>query len=233
MPDGPFLEVRGLSKTYRIGGKEVTALKDVSFELGAGRSLSVTGYSGSGKSTLLGLIGGLDRPTSGDVAVGRVSYRTLSEDGLTGLRRTKIGFVFQTFNLFPALSAYENVYLSARVAGMPKTAARERSRELLGVVGMGERLNHKPSQLSGGEQQRVAVARALVFGPSLLLADEPTGDLDSRNGEVVADLIFRLCGDHGSSCVFATHNLELAARADETMALRDGSVEDRGVGGAG
>ncbi len=224
---GCFLEAVSLRKDYNLGGRTVSALRGVSFTLPAGKSLSITGYSGSGKSTLLGLLGGLDRPTSGDVILDGASFAAMSEVEITRLRRQRIGFVFQTFNLFPALSAIENVLLSARVAGLPKSEAKARSGDVLAAVGMADRARHKPGQLSGGEQQRVAVARALVYRPALLLADEPTGDLDTTNAGVVSDLIFNLCRENGSTCVYATHNLDLAARADFTVSMKDG-LFDRG-----
>lgn len=233
MTESVFLRAVSLAKEYSLGGRNVVALRGVSLDLPAGKSLSVTGYSGSGKSTLLGLLGGLDRPTSGNVVLDGVSFASLSEAGLTELRRRRIGFVFQTFNLFPALTALENVQLSARIAGLPKKQAKERSHDLLAAVGMAERARHRPSQLSGGEQQRVAVARALVYTPQLLLADEPTGDLDSVNADVVTDLVFRLCRENGSTCVFATHNLDLASRADFTVSMKDGAFDEGGLRHAG
>lgn len=228
MSSEPLLRVDSLSKTYRVGQSEVHALKNVSFELGAGTSMSITGYSGSGKSTLLGLIGGLDRPTSGDICLGGKSYRLMSEADLAALRRKRIGFIFQTFNLLPALTAFENVYLSARLAGLPHREARARTNDLLKAVGLAARCEHRPAQLSGGEQQRVAIARALVTKPILLLADEPTGDLDSQNGAIVADLLLELSRNQDSSCIIVTHNAELAAQTDFAMTLRDGLVVQGG-----
>jgi putative ABC transport system ATP-binding protein len=218
------LEVRGLTKTYEVSGRTVCALRNVSFSLEAGATMAVTGYSGSGKSTLLGLLGGLDRPTSGDVYLEGIQYSTQSEGQLGALRRRKIGFVFQTFNLLPALTAAENVLLAARISGLPRREATARTRDLLERVGMSERAGHRPAELSGGEQQRVAIARSLVPRPILLLADEPTGDLDSENGRVVSDLLFELTRVHGSICVMATHNLELASRAGASLVLRDGAI---------
>jgi putative ABC transport system ATP-binding protein len=223
-----LLDVDSLSKSYRVGQADVHALRGVSFTLPAGASMSITGYSGSGKSTLLGIVGGLDRPTTGDEQLAGQSYRKMSEAELATLRRTKIGFVFQTFNLLPALTAYENVYLSARLAGMAHGDARTRSNGLLQAVGVAGRAEHRPSQLSGGEQQRVAIARALVTQPLLLLADEPTGDLDSENGAVVAELLLELSRNRESSCIIVTHNNELAARTDSTIALRDGAIVSEG-----
>jgi putative ABC transport system ATP-binding protein len=232
MPSRPFISVEAVSKEYRLAGRTVTALQDVSFEVPTGGSLVVTGYSGCGKSTLLGLLGALDRPSAGDIALDGVRYSSLNEAEMTRLRRKTVGFVFQTFNLFPALTAEENVLLAARIAGVPRHDAAKQTAALLEATGMTARARHRPPQLSGGEQQRVAVARALVFRPRLLLADEPTGDLDSRNGELVADLIFGLCRDSGSTCVLATHNLDVARRASQRIALKDGSiVENSAVAG--
>ncbi len=218
------LRASSLCKRYQVGNQSIHALRDVTFEVPPGKTLAVTGYSGSGKSTLLSLLGGLDRPTSGDVIFGNISLTSLSEPEITDLRRRSIGFVFQTFNLFPALTAYENVLLSGRIAGLTHSEASRRAKDILERIGMSARAKHRPGQLSGGEQQRVAIARALVFRPALLLADEPTGDLDSKNGRIVADLIFGLCREFRSTCVFATHNLGLAERADGSLSLKDGRV---------
>jgi putative ABC transport system ATP-binding protein len=224
MSSSVVLEVSELTRTYHVSGKTVHALRQVSFSLEAGATMSVTGYSGSGKSTLLGLLGGLDRPTSGDVFLEGIQYSKQSEERLGALRRKKIGFVFQTFNLLPALTAEENVFLAARISGLRRREAVARTRDLLERVGMADRARHRPSQLSGGEQQRVAIARALVSRPVLLLADEPTGDLDSENGRIVSDVLFELSRVHGGICIMATHNLELAGRADVGLALRDGAI---------
>lgn len=224
MSSQTLLGVDSLCKSYQVGQSEVHALNNVSFALPTGTSMSITGYSGSGKSTLLGIVGGLDRPTSGDVQLAGQSYGKMSEAELAALRRTKIGFVFQTFNLLPALTAFENVYLSARLAGLRHSEARSRASSLLQAVGIAARSEHRPNQLSGGEQQRVAIARALVTRPLLLLADEPTGDLDSQNGAVVADLILELSQNQESGCIIVTHNAELAARTVSTIALRDGAI---------
>lgn len=229
MSSVPLLKVESLAKKYRVGESEVYALKDVSFELEAGTSMSITGYSGSGKSTLLGLIGGLDRPTSGDIYLAGKPYRAMSEADLAALRRKQIGFIFQTFNLLPALTAFENVYLSARLAGLPHREARARTNGLLEAVGLIARCEHRPAQLSGGEQQRVAIARALVTRPRLLLADEPTGDLDSQNGAIVANLLLELSRNQESSCIIVTHNAELAAQTDLSITLRDGLVVQGGT----
>lgn len=224
MSSQTLLEVDSLCKSYQVGQSEVHALNNVSFALPTGTSMSITGYSGSGKSTLLGIVGGLDRPTSGDVQLAGQAYGKMSEAELAALRRTKIGFVFQTFNLLPALTAFENVYLSARLAGLRHSEARSRASSLLQAVGIAARSEHRPNQLSGGEQQRVAIARALVTRPLLLLADEPTGDLDSQNGAVVADLILELSQNQESGCIIVTHNAELAARTVSTIALKDGAI---------
>jgi len=228
MPEAPILQANGLSKTYQVGKKPVVALRGVSIVLAAGKSMSVVGYSGSGKSTLLGLLGGLDRPSAGEIIFQGRSLNDLPEAELTALRRSSIGFIFQTFNLLPALTALENVLLAARLSGMPGKEASSRARQLLADAGISDRMTHYPSQLSGGEQQRVAVARALAPRPALVLADEPTGDLDSENGKLVADMLLGLCSSQGSCCVIATHNPELAARTDYSIRLKDGSIDDWG-----
>lgn len=233
MTDGALIETSHLAKSYRLGRRTVEALRDVSLAVLPGQVIAVTGYSGSGKSTLLGLLGGLDRPSSGEITFRGKPYGAMTETQLGALRRNEITFIFQSFNLLPALTAFENILLSARIAGLSRREARRRTDELLERVGMADRRNHRPAQLSGGEEQRVAIARALVSRPSLLLADEPTGDLDSANGMVVTDLLLELCRTHGSSCVVATHNLELAARADVNVALRDGVLLGGGLSHVG
>ncbi len=233
MTEGALLEASHLAKVYRLGGRTIDALRDVSLSVLPGQVIAVTGYSGSGKSTLLGVLGGLDRPTSGEITFAGKAYGAMTETQLGVLRRKEIAFIFQSFNLLPALSAFENVLLSARISGLPWRQARLRTDELLERVGMSERRSHRPAQLSGGEEQRVAIARALVSRPSLLLADEPTGDLDSANGAVVTDLLLELCRTNGSSCVVATHNLELAGRADVNLALKDGALLDGGLSHVG
>ena len=217
-----MISVRGLGMRLGGGERPVQVLSDVSLEVPARQFVAVAGASGSGKSTLLGLIAGLDRPTEGTVAVGGVELGGLSEDALARFRLDTIGYVFQAFHLIPTFTAEENVAVPLELAGDPDprgTAAR-----LLREVGLGDRTHHYPVQLSGGEQQRVAVARAVARRPSVLLADEPTGNLDSATGAQIIDLLLALNRSLGSTLVLVTHDAALAAHADRTVTLRDGRV---------
>ncbi|MCL7455445.1 MAG: ABC transporter ATP-binding protein, partial [Anaerolineae bacterium] len=213
-----------LTKVYGDGA-EARALDGVSLEVGDGEFLAITGPSGSGKTTLLNLIGTLDHPTSGRVVVDGADVNTLRGDALADFRRQKIGFIFQLFNLVPMLTALENVMLPL----LPYRRGlsfnlKERAQELLEVVGLGERLHHLPGQLSGGEQQRVAIARALVNHPKVILADEPTGNVDSKAGQEIVDLLRRLNRELGLTVVLVTHDAALASQADRMVALRDGRL---------
>jgi len=222
---------RDLTKTYPINGQEVRALRGVSLEVMAGDYVAITGPSGSGKSTLLQLVGGLDTPSSGTVELLGTRLAALNDRDLTRLRLTKIGFVFQRFHLLPVLTARENVELPMAEAGRPRAARERRARELLAYVGLGDRADHRATQLSGGEMQRVAVARALANEPVLLLADEPTGELDAATGTQILDLFDRLHRD-GVTIVVVTHDDRLAARAVRRVQLLDGHLagEDLGSG---
>jgi putative ABC transport system ATP-binding protein len=211
-----------LVKSYRRGGIETAALRGVTFEVRAGEVWFVLGPSGSGKSTLLSLLAGLDRPTSGSVVLDGQAIEGLDEGALSLLRRRTIGFVFQSFQLLGNFTAAENVMLPLELLGRPRV--RERARELLARVGLGDRGHHYPSQLSGGEQQRVALARAFAPDPALLLADEPTGNLDGENGRVVLDLMLGMRRDLGTTLVLVTHDAGLAGRADRVIRLCDGRV---------
>jgi lipoprotein-releasing system ATP-binding protein len=216
---------RGLRKVYRSGdGSELTILDGVEIEVVAGEAVAVVGASGAGKSTLLHLLGGLDRPTAGEVLLGGRNLAQLGDTALAEMRNRRIGFVFQFHHLLREFSALENVMMPQLIAGTPREAAAERARTLLAEVGLTARSTHKPYQLSGGEQQRVAVARALANRPVLLLADEPSGNLDSHTSEQLHDLFFRLRSDHGVAMVLATHNRELAERTDRILQVRDGSL---------
>ena len=223
MPDtaDPILLCRSLTRHYLSGGRTLAVLKNITFDLEPGAFLAVAGPSGSGKSTLLALLAGLDRPTSGQVVLDGQDLAPLSEDQRAALRRDKVGFVFQSFQLIPTLTARENVQVPLELRGEP---ARERAEALLGRVGLGGRGHHYPSQLSGGEQQRVAVARAFVHGPRLLFADEPTGNLDAANGEAVVGLLEELNHELGATVVLVTHEAELARRAGRVLRLADGAV---------
>ena len=206
------------------GKRQVTALADVSISIPAGEMVSIIGPSGSGKSTLLNLIGGLDRPSSGIVRIDGAALGGMSDDELTKVRRDKIGFIFQFFNLLPTLSALENVGLPLHLRGWPRRKVEERARELLDLVALGTRLQHLPDELSGGERQRVAIARALSVYPPILLADEPTGNLDTRTGEEILALIRDLHVRLGSTVVIVTHDMNVAHSCARTIALRDGRV---------
>ena len=216
-----ILRSESLTRTYPSGGRELTVLRDITFELSAGEILAITGPSGSGKSTLLGLLAGLDRPTSGRVLLDGHDLSGLSEDERAELRASSVGFVFQSFHLIPTLTARENVEVPLELRGEDP---RGRGDALLERVGLGDRGHHYPAQLSGGEQQRVAVARAFVNRPKLLFADEPTGNLDAANGHNVVTLLAELNGELGTTVVLVTHEPELAARAHRVLRLRDGAV---------
>ena len=212
-----------VSKRFE-GKRQVVALDDVSVTVGRGEMVSIIGPSGSGKSTLLNLIGGLDRASSGDVQVDGASLAKLSDDELTRVRRDKIGFIFQFFNLLPTLSCLENVGLPLHLRGWPRSKVAGRARELLTLVQLGHRMDHLPEELSGGERQRVAIARALSIYPPILLADEPTGNLDTRTGDDILSLIRDLHSRLGSTVVIVTHDMGVAERCQRTIELRDGHV---------
>jgi len=211
-----------VSKTVTSGGSPLTILHPTSFHIAKGRAVAITGPSGSGKSTLLGLIAGLDAPTTGRISLEGVDITRLSEEQLARLRGERVGIVFQFFHLLPSLTAYENVLVPMEIFGVRDAGSRARA--LLEDVGLGNRGHHYPSQLSGGEQQRVAIARALANDPPIVLADEPTGNLDSVTGRQVIDLLVSINRTRGRTLVLVTHDAELAAFADEAIALRDGRV---------
>jgi len=217
-----MIELYKVTKKVASGADTLTILDDVQLIIPDGQFIAVTGPSGSGKSTLLGLIAGLDAPTSGEIRIDGQSINALGEDELAVLRGRKIGFVFQSFHLIPSLTAFENVLVPLELANA--SGAEERARALLADVDLSARAHHYPSQLSGGEQQRAAVARAFANNPAILLADEPTGNLDSANGRHVFDLMTGLNRRQGATLVLVTHDAELAARADRRVSLRDGRV---------
>ncbi|MEP7218792.1 MAG: ABC transporter ATP-binding protein [Bacteroidota bacterium] len=220
-----LIELRDVTRMYGPASAEgVTALNGVSLMIESGEQVSLVGSSGSGKSTLLNLIGGIDLPTSGTITVEGRDIGTIGDKGMTMLRRELIGIVFQFFNLMPTLSVLENVTLPAELAGKSESESRARAMELLRGVGMEGRASHKPSELSGGEMQRTAIARALINRPKILLADEPTGNLDSHNGNLVLDLLRRVAADEGLTLVMATHDPAIAAQAGRTVEMRDGRV---------
>jgi len=225
----PILRAQSLSKVVQSGETPLTILDDVSFEVEPGASVAIVGASGSGKTTLLGLMAGLDRPTSGEVWLDGQGLSALDEDARAALRQRLLGFVFQSFQLLPALTALENVMLPLELAGA--SDAQARARTWLERVGLGRRGHHYPRQLSGGEQQRVAIARAFSGEPKLLMADEPTGNLDGATGVEVAELMFRLNREHGTTLVLVTHDLTLAARCGRRISLAAGKlVRDEKVG---
>jgi putative ABC transport system ATP-binding protein len=216
------VEARGLHKQINSGEVVLTILRDVHLTVAMGESVAILGASGSGKTTLLSLLAGLDLPTAGDIRIDGQSLTTLDEDERAGLRAGRVGFVFQSFQLLSGFSALENVMLAAELAG--DTQAADTARDILGQVGLSERLTHAPHQLSGGEQQRVAIARAFACKPKLLFADEPTGNLDTTTGAHIIELLFELNRAHGTTLILVTHDAALATRCQRVLTLRDGQL---------
>ena len=221
-----MIQLRGVSKTVTSGGRPLTILHPLDVTVASGQFLAVLGPSGSGKSTLLGLVAGLDAPSTGEILIDDVDIAKLSEDALARLRGEKIGFVFQFFHLVPSLTAYENILIPMEIAGRRNAAAR--ATRLLGEVGLDDRGHHYPSQLSGGEQQRIAIARALANDPPIILADEPTGNLDSTTGKLIMQLLLDVRRTRQTTMMLVTHDADLASIADSRLVLRDGRpVEER------
>ena len=218
-----MIDLRGLTRTFHVGGRPVHALRELDLSVPDGDYISIMGASGSGKSTLLNLLGCLDRPTAGSYRLDGNEVSQLDENELTQVRRHKIGFVFQSFHLVPRLTAAGNVELPMTLAGVERAERRARVARTLQSVGLGERVGHRPEQLSGGEQQRVAIARAIAMGPAILLADEPTGNLDSRSGQEVIDLLEGMNAE-GLTVIMVTHNPEIAGRARHRSRLADGRL---------
>ena len=229
--DEPILRVRNLSKTYMQGKIPVHALSDVSFDVYKGEFLSIVGPSGSGKSTFLSMIGLLDKPTSGSVFIDGVEVTKAKDSEAPVIRRKKIGFVFQHFNLIPTLSAQENVDIAMRFARVPKSRRKERSIELLTQMGLRDRMNHKPSELSGGEQQRVAIARAMANNPAIILADEPTGEVDTKTRDMIVELLKGL-SENGQTILVVTHDMAVSSKTRRIISMLDGKIEsDKMLGG--
>jgi putative ABC transport system ATP-binding protein len=224
-----LISATNLTKVYGSGDTAVRALDNVSLHVEPGEFVAVMGPSGCGKSTLLHLLGGLDRPTSGSVTIDGHNLSDLSDAKLTELRRHKVGFIFQFFNLIPVLNAVENAALPVTLDGVRQAEARERATDWLRKVGLDDRLDHRPDQMSGGQQQRVAVARALVANPALILADEPTGNLDTRASEEIAALLRQVANEWGRSVVIVTHDPRIAAHADRIIFLKDGAIVDQTI----
>ncbi|MDF2814951.1 MAG: transporter ATP-binding protein [Paenibacillus sp.] len=218
-----MIHIHNITKVYRRGDQELHVLRDLSLSVQKGDFVAIIGPSGSGKSTLMNMIGLLDAPTSGTYSLDGVATEKMSDNQLAQLRNQKIGFIFQQFNLLPRLNAIENVELPMIYAGVTKKERRERAHKMLEMLGMAERAHHKPSELSGGQQQRVAIARALAISPSLILADEPTGALDSKTGEEVLELVMKL-NEEGNTIVLITHDPHIASYAKRVVALRDGMI---------
>ena len=222
--NSPFLAARAVTKSYAMGKRTLEVLRGVNLEVARGDFLALRGASGAGKSTLLHLLGGLDSANAGEIWFDGENLAGLSESAQTRLRNRKIGFVFQAYHLLPELDALENVCLPARMARTPAVVAEARGRELLARVGLGERVDHKPYELSGGEQQRVAIARAMINEPELILADEPTGNLDSHTGGEIIELLIKLRAEKNTTLIIATHDGDVAARAPKVLHLVDGKI---------
>lgn len=218
------LETKNVSKTYHMGEVEVSALQDVAFAVQKGEFVAVMGPSGSGKSTLLHMLGGLDEPSAGEITLAGQPITHLSDDEVTLVRRRRVGFIFQFYNLVPTLTAAENVALPLLIDGQQASRQQDKIHKLLTMVGLGDRLDHKPDQMSGGQQQRVAIARAFVNDPEIVLADEPTGNLDSKSGTAILDLLRRSCDDLQQTIVMVTHDPRAASYADRVVFLKDGRI---------
>jgi putative ABC transport system ATP-binding protein len=219
------IEARNLTKVYQMGDVQVNALNGLSVQIARGEAISIMGPSGSGKSTLMNIIGCLDRPTSGEYYLDGEMASGMKDDQLASIRNRKVGFVFQSFNLLRRVSALANVELPMRYAGV-STGRKERARQALEAVGLGDRIHHRPNELSGGQQQRVAIARALVNDPAIILADEPTGNLDSKSGEEIMRLLLSLNHERGTTLIIVTHDPKVAAQTQRSIHILDGKVEE-------
>jgi len=222
----PLVSARGIVKRYHVGDSTLTILRDLDLEVAAGEMVAIVGASGVGKSTLLHVLGGLDRADRGEVTIGDASLTTMPDAGRVAFRNRRVGFVFQFHHLLPEFSAMENAEMPMRIARMPMAEARPRAEAILRRVGLGERLTHRPGMLSGGEQQRVAVARALVMKPDVLFADEPTGNLDEQTADSLHGLLREMHAAYGLTSIIATHNPRLAAACDRVLRLESGRLQD-------
>ena len=223
---GDIILVEGLSKVFHVGSEKIVALNGVAFGIPRGQICCIVGTSGSGKSTLLNQLAGLEKPTKGQVMVGKRNISTMSEGSLARFRQQHMGFIFQSYNLMAAMTALENVSLPLIFRGIPKNKREIAAKKILEEVGLKERLSHKPSQMSGGQQQRVGIARAFVGTPKIIFADEPTGNLDTKTTIEVMRMMVRMCKEQGQTLVLVTHDLEIAEYADRTITMRDGVIVD-------
>jgi putative ABC transport system ATP-binding protein len=223
------VQASNLTKVYRLGEFEVHALRGVSLQIARSEVVSIMGPSGSGKSTLMNLLGCLDRPTTGEYRLDGEAVSNLSDDQLSSIRNRKVGFIFQLFNLLPRQTALGNVMLPMRYAGANGSKTHEKARAALEMVGLGDRMKHRPNELSGGQQQRVAIARALVNQPAIILADEPTGALDSKSGQEILDLLLKMNRDNGATLIFVTHDPRIAALTQRTIHINDGLIDEEGA----
>jgi putative ABC transport system ATP-binding protein len=228
MENNTIVKIKGLSKVFKMGGQDVRALSNVNLEITKGEFVTIMGPSGSGKTTLLTLIGCLDKPTKGKIYLGRkgIEVTSVPDSSLYKIRRDNLGFIFQSFNLIPSMSAIENVMLPMEASEKSGKKRGKRAQELLSLVEVADREKHKPSQLSGGEQQRVSIARALANDPDLILADEPTGNLDSETGESIMNILRRLTTDRNRTVIVVTHNSYIAEMANRTLVIRDGKLQN-------